>query len=58
MGVEVTRDQQTSDTVRPAKQGNNQETKQTFILEIRVSQNLARLGGEAHKGWEDRREMK
>ena len=28
-------------------------------LEIRVSQNLAKLGGgEAHKGWEDRREMK
>ena len=29
-------------------------------LEIRVSQNLAKLvgGGRAHKGWEDRREMK
>ena len=27
-------------------------------LEIRVSQNLAKLGGGAHMGWEDRREMK
>ena len=27
-------------------------------LEIRVSQNLAKLGAEAHNGWEDRREMK
>ena len=29
-----------------------------LILEIRVSQNLTKLGGEAHKGWEDRKEMK
>ena len=28
-----------------------------MLLEIRVSQNLAKLGGEAHKGWEDRREI-
>ena len=29
------------------------------VLEIRVSQNLAKLGGGgAHKGWKDRREMK
>ena len=30
-----------------------------FKLEIRVSKNLALLGGGgAHKGWEDRRKMK
>ena len=31
-----------------------------YMLEIRGSQNLAKLrgGGEGHKGWEDRREMK
>ena len=33
-----------------------------YILEIRGSQNLAKLGGGGggggHKGWEDRREMK
>ena len=30
-----------------------------YLLEIRVSQNLAKLGeGGGYKGWEDRRDMK
>ena len=28
-----------------------------MLLEIRVSQNLAKLGGKPIRGWEDRREI-
>ena len=39
--------------------GKEDVKKAVGLLEIRVSQNLAKLGGGgAHKGWEDRREMK